>query len=293
MIVGRIQKIFRYPVKSMAGQAVQEVVLDEYGMVGDRCWSMIQDASGDLAGGKNFPKLMNLEATYVDGHPSARVYGDAIPHVEIRFPDNKTVRSDSDPNSIISDYAGSELHLHPLERPEHRDHYRYESALDGAAILKLLGIGEHEVPPDLSVYDQNLVELVAEYFSPPGTYHDLFPIHFLTTATIEHMRRLAGGEFVVHRFRPNFVIETTTDIEGLAEFEWVGKHLQIGETRLQIDAKTIRCAMPTRGQSPHGLTQQPSIGKSIFEATNRFLGAYASLVQTGQVKEGDEVRLLD
>ncbi len=299
MLIGRVQQIFRYPVKSMAGETVQDSLLDEYGIIGDRCWSMIQSQSGDVASGKHFPKLMNLEAYYMEDHPSVRVYGEAVPPIAIRLPNGDTVRSDASPNDNatpnekISEYIGSALRLHPLEPPEHREHYRYKEPLDEKAILKLLGIGEHETPPDLSAYEESLFQRVAEYYSPPGTYYDMSPVHLLTTSTLAHMKHVSGENFSVQRFRPNLLIETTAGIEGLAEFEWIGKSLQIGETLLQVDSKTIRCSMPARGQTPHDLEQNPKIVKSISETSDRFLGSYACVTGTGRIMVGDEVVLID
>jgi uncharacterized protein YcbX len=121
----------------------------------------------------------------------------------------------------------------------------------------------------------------------------MFPVHALTSASIEHMEKKSGETFELQRFRPNFLIDTSPGIEGLVEFEWLGKTLGAGDCRFKIKAKTIRCSMPSRGQQPYGLPQNARIAKSLFAETQRFLGAYLAVVQTGKISEGDDVVLLD
>lgn len=42
--VGRVAELWRYPVKSMAGQALQEADVSWDGLAGDRRWAFVQDA---------------------------------------------------------------------------------------------------------------------------------------------------------------------------------------------------------------------------------------------------------
>jgi len=293
MNVGHISEVWRYPVKSMAGESIDGAHIDSYGMIGDRAWATINSETGDVGWGKSYPKLMNLQARYTQEPPSGRVYCEDVAPVAIHFPGGEAVVSNENPDEALSDYVGAPLHLSPLEPPENRQHYRWQEPPSVEAILKLLGIGPDEPPPELSVYDESLIELMAEYFAPPGTYYDAFPIHALTTSTLEHMERKSGEAFELQRFRPNFLIQTTPEIKGLIEFEWIGKSLEIGESLFRVEAKTVRCSMPARGQAPYGLPQNAQIAKSLFAETQRFLGAYLSVTKSGKVCVGDRVTLLD
>jgi hypothetical protein len=211
----------------------------------------------------------------------------------VHFPDGARANSIEGLDGRLSDYIGAPLQLLPLQPPENRQHYRWQKPVDYDAILKILGIGPDDPPPDLTAYDESLIELLAQYYAPPGTYNDMFPVHALTTASLEHMQRLSGEAFPLQRFRPNFLIETTKGINGLVEFGWIGKYLEIGSCLLRVEAKTIRCSMPARAQEPFGLPQNPQIAKSLSAATQRFLGAYLSVQRPGEVHTGDEVRLLE
>jgi len=293
MKVGHVSETWLYPVKSMAGSRVDSIELDTLGAIGDRSWSMLDAQSGDIAWGKRFPKLMDLAASYVADRPAGRVFGDAVPPVCIRLPDGAEVRSDADPDGAISAYAGAELTLSPLQPPENRDHYRWKEPLDEEAIMKILGIQPGEAPPDLSGYDEDLLVLLAECYAPPGTYNDMAPLHVLTTASIRHMEEVSGTEFDLRRFRPNFLIETVPNVEGLAEESWVGKHLHVGDSILKVEARTIRCSMPARPQAPYGLRADPAVAKSLYEETGRFLGAYLSVQRAGRISSGDAVTLVE
>lgn len=293
MKVGRISELWRYPVKSMAGERVNSAGFDSFGMVGDRAWSTINTETGDVGWGKSYPKLLNLKARYLQEPPSSRVYCDDVPPVVIEFPDGEIATSGENPGAALSAYIGAPLQLNPLEPPENQQHYRWQTPVDYEAILKILGIGPDEPPPDINAYDGSIIEMLAEYFAPPGTYNDMFPVHALTSASIKHMESQSGETFELQRFRPNFLIETAAGISGLIEFEWIGKTLAIGECLFKVEAKTIRCSMPPRSQEPYKLPQNPAIAKSLFTETERFFGAYLTVVQPGLVSAEDEVLLLD
>jgi MOSC domain-containing protein len=293
MNVGRISELWRYPVKSMAGESIDSATFDTFGMIGDRAWSTINSETGDVGWGKSYPGLLNLKARYSEQAPTSRVYCEDVPPVAIEFPDGGVVGSDSNADAALSEYIGAPLRLNPLEPPENLEHYRWQTPVDYEAILKILGIGPDEPPPDMGAYDGSIIEMLAQYYAPPGTYHDMFPVHALTTSSIEHMQSQSGEAFDLKRFRPNFLIETAPGIEGLVEFEWIGKTLKIGECLLKVEAKTIRCSMPPRGQAPYGLEQNAKIAKSLFTETGRFFGAYLAVAQAGAINVGDEVVLLD
>jgi len=293
MNVGKLSELWRYPVKSMAGESIQTARFDTYGMIGDRSWAAINTDTGDVGWGKSYPKVMNLKARYTQEPPPTRGYGEDVTPVAIHFPSGAVTISSENPDRALTDYIGVPLHLSPLEPPDNRQHYRWKDPVDYDAILKILGIGPDEPAPDLSAYDENLIELLAEYFAPPGTYNDMFPVHALTSSSIRHMEQKSGETFDLARFRPNFLIETAPGIKGLIEFDWIGKTLQIGDSLFGVEAKTIRCSMPSRGQEPYGLPQNARIAKAIFAETQRFFGAYLSVIQPGKVNVGDAVILSD
>lgn len=71
----RVVSLRRYPVKSMGGEALEAVVFDERGVVGDR-WYAVRDADGRLASGKNSRRFRRRDEVfgYSAGTEDGRVY---------------------------------------------------------------------------------------------------------------------------------------------------------------------------------------------------------------------------
>lgn len=292
MQVGTVKQIWSYPIKSLGGDILNEALVDEFGIIGDRNWSLMETDTGDLASGKSVPKVMNLRARYLQGAPDNRVYAEDVPDVEVVFPDGRVINGHDAASAAISEYTGKSLRLHPLEAPDKLDHYRMSAPLDEAKLASMLNVQSGEEGPDLSDYEPELIGLVSEYAAPPGTYYDLFPLHLLTSASVAHFTDLSGANFDPRRFRPSIYVESASDSNGLAEFEWVGRNLQIGELELAVKVRTIRCSMPARGQEQFGLEASPATAKAIYQTTNRFLGVYLSVITPGRFKTGDAVTLV-
>ncbi len=87
MNVGRVGRLWRYPVKSMRGEACREAGLGARGVEGDRLFAL-QDAAGKLGSGKDTRRFRDIDGLL--GF-SARYDGD---WPEIRFPDGRRMRGD-------------------------------------------------------------------------------------------------------------------------------------------------------------------------------------------------------
>jgi uncharacterized protein YcbX len=89
------------------------------------------------------------------------------------------------------------------------------------------------------------------------------------------------------RFRPNILI---AGVEGLAEREWVGRSLRIGEAVVGVRQVRGRCVMTTF--DPDSLEQDISVlQKIVFELDGRTaLDCY--VVEPGLARVGDPVELL-
>ena len=57
-----IQEIWRYPVKSMAGEKLDATEIGERGVAGDRAWAVKDEVRGGISGAKKFAGLMKLAA---------------------------------------------------------------------------------------------------------------------------------------------------------------------------------------------------------------------------------------
>jgi uncharacterized protein YcbX len=142
-----------------------------------------------------------------------------------------------------------------------------------------------EPMPDLG----NMSSDVFEFYTPPGTYFDVLPIHVLSTSAVQTMRMLdPAASWDVRRFRPNVLIQTATD-QGHVERNWVGHTVRIGGFAIRGEMPTIRCAMTMHAQNE--LPRDPLVLRAIVRDADQCLGLYASVVATGTVSVGDPVTL--
>ena len=308
MIVGTIKEIWRYPVKSMAGQRLENCTVGSLGIPGDRGWALRDETTKEITNGKRIPPLMKCAARYV-ADPSN---GD-IPNVDITFPDGTAISS-NDPaiNSRLSEVFQKDVTLWPRQPPTNKEHYRRRSAsarlmapllrTSGFRSLlpqltKLPGLSDqlrglfsresNEPVPDISL----LPAEVLEFTSPLGTYFDAYSVNVLTTASLKRMATFnPTAIWDVRRFRPNFLIETADGVEDMVESAWAGKTLRLGTAELKGEIPCARCGMTTHAQG--GLPKDPSVLRSIVKDADQNLGLYASVVKPGEVKIGDPVDLI-
>ncbi|MBK9521497.1 MAG: MOSC N-terminal beta barrel domain-containing protein [Rhodocyclaceae bacterium] len=307
--VGTISEIWRYPVKSMAGERLTtvEVQAGNMGLLGDRGWALRDDAAGEIRGAKNFPTLMLCSARYREP-PRASL----IPDVEITLPDGKSLASDDrQVHRSLSEFLEHPVSLMRLQPASDKAHYRRAQA--GSSLIgkiarsrwrpwfekllpytklerdtrELLSREEGEPSLDYSTIPADLFE----FTSPPGTYFDLWPLHLLTTASLAEMaKRNPKAAWDVRRFRPNFLISSLPELAGLIEAEWGARTIHVGEVACQMSVPTIRCGMTAHAQAE--LPKDPTVLRSIVREAKQNLGVYGSALHSGRVSEGDAVTLL-
>ena len=307
MIVGTIKEIWRYPVKSMAGQQLESCTVGSLGIPGDRGWALRDETTKEITNGKRIPQLMKCAARYLT-EPS----NGEIPNVRITFPDGTEIHSnDPEINSRMTDVFGKSVTLWPRQPASDKDHYRRRSAsarlmaplLRTSAFRSLLpqftklpGLNNqlrrlfsresNEPVPDISL----LPAEVLEFTSPLGTYFDAYSVNLLTTASLNKMATFnPAALWDVKRFRPNFLIETAQGVEDLMESAWAGQTVRLGTVELKGEIPCARCGMTTHAQD--GLPKDPSVLRSIVKDADQNLGLYASVSKSGSVSVGESVEV--
>ena len=102
---GRVAALHRYPVKSLAGEAVDTLDCDQRGFVGDRLWS-VRTAAGKIGSGKNTRRFAAVDGLL---HIRARLCGDGV---ELDLPDGRRCAvDDRDAASWVSAYVGQPVTL--------------------------------------------------------------------------------------------------------------------------------------------------------------------------------------
>ncbi|MBI3457338.1 MAG: MOSC domain-containing protein [Candidatus Rokubacteria bacterium] len=266
--VGSVVSVWRYPVKSMIGEELNDAQVRERGLLGDRAFALMDPATGKVASAKNprkWERLFDFRAAFVEP-PSA---GPRLPPVRITLPDGTLLSSEQpDVDRILSKALGREVTLR-TPAPKTPTLEEYWPDMDGLA---------HR-------------ETVTDELMPPETFFDLAAVHLLTTATIDQLRELyPQGRFEVRRFRPNIVVQPTAGEKGFVEDAWIGQTVAIGESvRLSITGPCPRCVMTTLPQGD--LPRDPGILRTAAQHNKVNVGVYAAVLGSGRIRRGDRVSL--
>lgn len=281
----RAAELWRYPVKSMAGERLESIAIGAGGVHGDRLWALRDDTRDEITSAKRYPALLRCTARFVE-EPPPGVGPGSIPPVEITLPDGSRTRSDApDVNARLSALLGAPVSLHALRPASDKAYYR--SAKSTADDMRAtFAIEPGEPLPDLSMLPMAKLLELSKHATPPGTHFDAMHLHVVTTSTLEAMRARSTSSFDVRRFRPNVVIDAAPP--GFPEADWTGGTLALGACTAFVDCPTPRCSVPTRAQD--GLLADPKVLKAIVVEAERCLGAYATVTRPGAIRVGDEVR---
>jgi uncharacterized protein len=287
---GTVAALWRFPVKSMLGEEIDQVDADEGGIVGDRAFALVDVETGKVASAKHpkvWPDLLRCRASYVA--PPHAV--EPSPPVRIELADGSSVMSDaSDVDAVLSRFFGREVRLaraapedftidqyHPnqehLDPQGHRDEVT-ETKL-GNALFNEVGL-----PSPL----------------PEGSFLDVFPVSVITTSSLDHLGKLQpGSTFDVRRFRMNVIVATPA--EGFIENSWIGGAIDVGEdVKLAVPVPDPRCVMTTVAQE--GLERDPQVLKALakhnrldFAGAGLYpcAGVYAVVASSGTIRTGDPV----
>lgn len=260
-----VSSLWRYPVKSMLGEALAAATVTERGLQGDRLYALIDVETGLVASAKNprrWPTMFAFRARLIPG-PSMSV--------EITLPDGQIMtESMRDVDAVLSAKLGRKVALTSVP-PAQPALEQYAPNLDG--------LSERDSETTVNI--------------PPATFFDEAPVHLLTTATLQALRaRYSDGSFDARRFRPNVVIDTGTSAPMFLENEWKGRIVAIGsQVRLAITSLCARCVMTTLPQQD--LPQDLAILRTAVQHNHGNVGVLATVVTPGAVSAGDAVRLED
>ncbi len=275
--IGVIGELRRYPVKSMLGETLERVEVRTRGLSGDRVCALIDDATGRVASAKmprRWRRLLECGASFRDDSGA----------VEIVTPDGRRL----DPAD-----AGAAARISELVEREVRFAFVRDEALElERANPEELAAGGDENGPGKTI-------LAIGMGAPEGGFFDAFPIHVVTTASLDRVAEVAIAKAPEPaRFRPNIVIDSV-GLDAFAENGWEGALISVGrDLRLRVAFPTPRCAVPTLA---HGaIAPDPRLTVEIGKL-NRVpvldmgpvpcLGAYARIERPGRIALGDDVRL--
>ena len=287
MDLGKVDSIFRYPVKSMMGEKIEETYVASNGVLGDRVWAVRDEVRGGIRGAKKIPQLMQLSAACI---VEPTEYGSDPAAVTLA--DGEVIRTDDQNiNARLSQALDHKVTIWPIMPREQLDHYR-RGAPDSddleTELRQVFGRTADEPLPDLSIFPPEILE----YESPPGTYFDAFPLLILSKKSLAAMnQRQPASIFDRKRFRPNLLIEDFNSLGDFPEEAWEGFRLKVGSAVLKAEVVCPRCVVTTHGFEK--LPKDPSIMRGLVKENNGNLGLYASVEEPGKISAGDKITRID
>ncbi|KIL49100.1 MOSC domain-containing protein [Jeotgalibacillus campisalis] len=113
----------------------------------------------------------------------------------------------------------------------------------------------------------------------------------ITSSSLDRLSQVKGESVDGRRFRPNLVIDLLDDLP-YSEENWVGKTLVIGENvQIRLTSTCTRCMIIT--VHPESAEKDSSILSTVIKERNNQFGVYASVLQSGEIRTGDEIHLTE
>lgn len=282
--IGEVTQIWRYPIKTLAGERCSTAVVDEHGVVGDRMWAIWDQTWNQIASGKRYPDLMRLTGRYcaADGGFDAVCIsaGDG----------NEYCSDDAWACARLSARLGMSVGLKRLPGSgiaRDRSLFRDRRPIDPARFLQAMTDERSADTPGARAFPGDMDELYRLYLTTPGLFADCSPLHLVSSTSLAS---LGGGDIGdPRRYRPNLLLDLPGGTGPFPEIALAGERIEVGGTVLQILSGTPRCSMPSRPQP--GLEQNWSVGAAVAKVPGKVVGVYADVIEAGAIREGDAIRI--
>lgn len=171
--IAHVKEIWRYPVKSMGGELVDQAHLTPNGITGDRLWSVV-DADGEIKSARQWPRLIEMKASYTPEPVfNEHTFTDAVPDVAINIPGQSSILSrSSQSNEVLSQFLEKCCSLEPLRPPGDTEFYTPPKERNRDNLEQELDKLDDEGEFDFSQTPEEMFEILGRYMTPPGTFFD-------------------------------------------------------------------------------------------------------------------------
>ncbi len=208
----RLSGLYRYPVKSLAGEFLDQSRLDGFGLWRDRRW-MLVDREGRFLSQRELPRMTLIRPSLTrDG---LLLQTPQLPDLTVSLPEEVgerlKVRIWND--TCVAQAADSSAHA-------------WLSDFLGAA-CRLVHMPERTIRPVDPAYARP---------ADRAAFADGFPLLLISQASLDDLNRRLDEPLPMIRFRPNLVVD---GCEPYAEDGW--RRIRIGELTLRVVKPCSRC----------------------------------------------------
>ncbi|MDA1075274.1 MAG: MOSC domain-containing protein [Proteobacteria bacterium] len=262
-VIGSVDSLWRYPVKSMRGEQCSEFFVGFAGVYGDRLFALQSSAAP-----KGFPYLTGRNLNEL------LLYHPEFKHpLKAAKPGNLEEAERLAPGLNLSPaFADSEDLAMTVETPSGQTY-----AIDDPALIEVL---------EAQLKGKHSLTLVRSERSMT----DCRPLSLFSIQTADQLSDEVGIKIDQRRFRANVYLDLKSNL-GFQEDALVGKTVQVGPRAVvAILERDPRCAMIT--YDPDSAETNADVLRQVNQAHEGMAGVYAAVLVEGMVREGDEVTLL-
>ena len=259
-VIGTVESLWRYPVKSMRGEELDEMFAGYAGLYGDRLFAFESSASPKgfpFFTGRDQRQMIRYRPRFRNPEKAAR-------------PINLAEAESSGANPISAN--ASELMIE-VETPDGKT-----IAIDDPALIDNLRVnidGKHEL----------------KLLRSDKAITDCRPLSIFAVQSAKKLGEETGVKVDKRRFRANVYLDLTSS-DGFAENQFVGKTLRIGsKVVVSVLERDPRCMMITL--DPDTAEKTPAILKQVAQAHEGMAGVYGAVLVQGMIRKGDSVELID
>ena len=254
----RVEHVYRYPVKGLTAEALDEVTLREGEMLPwDRAFALAQ---GDAPFDPLLPRYLHPRH-FLTLKVNARA---------------ALLKAAFDPATGTLVLRAPALHASGGEILRENALLPAGQARIAAFLTRFLGDEARGTPRFYHVPGHHFADDSERYVSLIGE------------ATLRDLERRVGAVRERLRFRANLYVSGAAP---WAEFEWLGQELQVGSARLRVVQRITRC--PATNVNPETAERD---AKPVLELREQYghadLGVYARVLEGGTVAPGSAVELL-
>jgi len=259
-VIGTVESLWRYPVKSMRGEELDEMFAGYAGVYCDRVFAFTSSLSPKgfpFFTGRDQRQMIRYRARFRNPEKAAR-------------PINLAEAESSGANPISAN--ASELMIE-VETPDGKT-----IAIDDPALIDNLRAnidGKHEL----------------KLLRSDKAITDCRPLSIFALQSAKKLGEETGTNVDKRRFRANVYVDLT-NAAGFAEDQFVGKTLRIGsKVVVSVLERDPRCMMITL--DPDTAEKTPAILKQVAQAHEGMAGVYGAVLMEGMIRKGDSVELID
>lgn len=260
MIIGTVDSLWRYPVKSMRGEELDEIFAGYAGVYGDRLFAF--ESSANARGfpwftGRDQRQMLRYRPRFRYPDKAARPINLAEAEKHRANPRSAT------PAELMLDIETPDGKIFAIDDPALIEHVR--AGVDPKHELTLLR-------SDRAMTDSS-------------------PLSLFSLQTVRKLDEESGAVVDKRCFRANVYLDLSS-LDAFAEDEFVGRNLRIGSKAIvAVVKRDSRCMMITL--DPETAEKTPAILKTVAQRHGNKAGVYGAVLVEGTLRKGDPVELLD